>query len=88
MSYLSPSRLPSSRIRPVFPAILGILLLSSPRGTFADPPANYAYLNFVRDYASIRWARDKAPATLEEWRTRRTGLRERLLESWGGFPAE
>lgn len=88
MTSLRPFRSRPARIRPFFPAILSLLLLSADRGAFADPPSPDDYLRFVRSQASARWAGDKAPSTLEEWRTRRAELRERLLESWGGFPAE
>ena len=56
---------------------------------FADPPAaSEAFLAFIQEQARDLRSADKPPATLEAWKTNRQELRERLIQSWGGFPKE
>src|SRR5271168_2093533 len=53
----------------------------------ADPVApNKQYLEFVRKQAAELRAKDKAPASLEEWNTQEKELRKQLLTAWGGCP--
>ena len=46
------------------------------------------FLELVRSQARQARADDAPPATLAEWESRRSQLKEQLLHSWGGFPAE
>ena len=53
----------------------------------ADPVApNKQYLEFIRKQAAELRAKDKAPASLEQWNTQEKELRKQLLSAWGGFP--
>ncbi|MDB5338993.1 MAG: dienelactone hydrolase-like enzyme [Planctomycetaceae bacterium] len=45
-------------------------------------------LQFMKGRAAQLRASDTLPATLEEWQSRKQQLRQNLLKSWGGFPAE
>jgi sugar lactone lactonase YvrE/cephalosporin-C deacetylase-like acetyl esterase len=56
-------------------------------GQSADPVASSKqYLEFVRTQAAELRAKDKPPATLEEWKSQEAVLRKQLLAAWGGFP--
>lgn len=46
-----------------------------------------SFLEFVKSQSDVLHSQDKPPATLAEWKTRRMAIRERLLQAWGGFPA-
>lgn len=46
------------------------------------------FLEFVRSQRDALRGRDTAPASLDEWRSRKTEIREKLLKAWGGFPKE
>jgi cephalosporin-C deacetylase-like acetyl esterase len=46
------------------------------------------FAQFIKTQAAALRAADKAPATLVEWNQTRARVRERLLQAWGGFPAE
>ena len=46
------------------------------------------FLEFVRTQRDALRGDDAAPASLDEWKSRRTEIREKLLEAWGGFPKE
>ncbi|MFT5327455.1 MAG: hypothetical protein ACI8P0_005346, partial [Planctomycetaceae bacterium] len=46
------------------------------------------FLEFVRSQRDVLRGDDAAPASLDEWKSRRTEIREKLLEAWGGFPKE
>lgn len=46
------------------------------------------FLSFVQQQALDMRAKDKPPATLEEWQTQRKTLREQLIQSLGGFPSK
>lgn len=45
-------------------------------------------LQFMKHRASQLRAADTLPVSLEEWDARKQQLRQNLLKSWGGFPAE
>lgn len=47
-----------------------------------------SFLEFVKSQTDALHGDDKPPATLAEWKTRRTEIRKKLLEVWGGFPTE
>jgi len=47
-----------------------------------------SFLQFVRAQSDALHGDDKPPATLDEWKTRRVAIRKRLLQAWGGFPAD
>lgn len=47
-----------------------------------------SFLEFVKSKADALHRDDKPPATLDEWKTRRTGIRKKLLQAWGGFPTD
>ncbi|MGZ0168746.1 MAG: alpha/beta hydrolase family protein [Planctomycetales bacterium] len=44
------------------------------------------FLEFVRSQSDALRGKDTAPASLSDWKTRRTELRGQLLKAWGGFP--
>ena len=44
------------------------------------------FLEFVRSQRDVVRGGDTAPASLDEWKSRRTEIREKLLQAWGGFP--
>ncbi len=46
------------------------------------------FLDFVKSRAAELRARDKAPASLDDWQTQRGAIRKQLLDAWGGFPDE
>lgn len=46
-----------------------------------------SFLEFVKSQTDALHGDDKPPATLAEWKIRRTKIRKRLLQAWGGFPA-
>lgn len=50
-------------------------------------PAKQFLAHIHRRFDALR-AADKLPASVAEWNDRKKQLRERLLESWGGFPRE
>ena len=50
--------------------------------------SSLTFLEFVRRQAAEFRAGDKAPATLAEWEQRRSELRRKILNAWGGFPAQ
>ncbi len=45
-------------------------------------------LQFLQGRAAQLRADDTLPASLDEWQSRKQQLRQNLLKSWGGFPAE
>lgn len=45
-------------------------------------------LQFMKHRAAQLRVADTVPANLDEWETRKQQLRQNLLKSWGGFPAE
>jgi len=53
-----------------------------------EPDNGRQFIEFVRARGAELLAQHRAPANLEEWNEQLTELRERLLESWGGFPSE
>ncbi|MCA9080000.1 MAG: acetylxylan esterase [Planctomycetaceae bacterium] len=50
--------------------------------------AEETFLEFIRQQAHDLREQDQPPASLTDWQQQRTQLRERLIESWGGFPNE
>src|SRR5579872_422991 len=61
-------------------------------GCFVPDPATIEpakqYLTYIhRRWQDLRGA-DKLPESVEDWTKTRQHLREKLLESWGGFPKE
>jgi dienelactone hydrolase len=65
-----------------------VLLLACPAIGAADPAPGQDYLDFVKRQVAELRAKDQPPATLEQWNLRNAELRKKLLEAWGGFPAE
>ncbi len=51
--------------------------------TAAEPEA---FLEFVRTQRDDLRKNDKAPTSLDEWKSSRTEIREKLVEAWGGVP--
>ena len=51
-----------------------------------EPPLQF--LQFMKARAAQLRAADTPPADLEQWQSRKQQLRQNLLKSWGGFPAE
>ncbi len=51
-----------------------------------EPPLQF--LQFMKVRAAQLRAADTPPADLEQWQSRKQQLRQNLLKSWGGFPAE
>lgn len=47
-----------------------------------------SFLEFVKSQADALHRDDKPPATLDQWKTRRTKIRKKLLQAWGGFPTD
>ena len=47
-----------------------------------------SFLEFVRSQTDALHLDDQPPATLDEWKTRRVAIRRKLLQAWGGFPAD
>ncbi|MGE0760275.1 MAG: alpha/beta hydrolase family protein, partial [Pirellulaceae bacterium] len=69
-------------------AVQLVMLFSALR---AQPPAEGtrpALQTFLQQQALALRAADAAPATRDEWLTRRDRLREQLARAWGGFPSE
>ena len=56
------------------------------RSAFAAEPQTF--LEFVRTQRDELRKNDAASVSLDEWKTRRKEVRQRLLEAWGGFPTE
>src|SRR5436190_57018 len=52
----------------------------------ADGPD--AYLAWIHAQANALRADDTPPKTLVDWQARKAMIRSKLLEAWGGFPAE
>ncbi len=53
----------------------------------ADPvPPNKQFLEFIRNQAAELRAKDKTPATIDEWKIQEAKLRRHLIFAWGGFP--
>lgn len=46
------------------------------------------FLSYIRQRGASLRANDRPTKSLAEWQQRKEELRKRLLESWGGFPAE
>jgi len=69
-----------------YPTLLALFVLSLSIQAADPAPANKQYLEFIRKHAAELRAKDKPPATVEEWNTQETKLREQLLAAWGGFP--
>src|SRR4051812_191539 len=68
---------------------LPLLVLAAVAGSSsAQAPPGKEYLDFVKKQAAGLRAKDKPPATKEEWKARSDELRKNLLAAWGGFPAE
>ncbi len=66
-------------------AVAAVLLLAEAAGA-QDRGSSLTFLEFVRRQAAELRAGDKAPATLAEWEQRRSELRRKILNAWGGFP--
>lgn len=78
--------------------VAGVLVLSSGPASLPEFAEGFggnsvhaaepqSFLDFVKSQSDALHGDDKPPATLAEWKTRRTKIRKRLLEAWGGFPA-
>ena len=67
---------------------LTIAFLAGLQPLFAQAPNDRQreYLNFVKAQAAQLRAADKAPATREEWETRRREIRDNLQVAFGSFP--
>lgn len=46
------------------------------------------FLSYIRQRGASLRANDRPAVSIKEWQQRKDELRKRLLESWGGFPAE
>lgn len=77
---------------------VGVLILSSAPAFISEFAEGFgsksihaaepqSFLEFVKSQSDALHDDDKPPATLAEWKTRRTNIRKRLLQAWGGFPA-
>jgi len=66
-------------------AVVAVLLLAATAGA-QDRGSSLTFLEFVRRQAAEFRAGDKAPVTLAEWEQRRSELRRKILNAWGGFP--
>ncbi len=67
--------------------VVAVLLLAAVAGA-QDRGSSLTFLEFVRRQAAEFRAGDKAPTTLAEWEQRRSELRRKILNAWGGFPAQ
>jgi len=79
-----------SRNMRILGGCVGLALLAAihplPRAQSAESPDEF--LAFVRSQAAELRAADKPPAGVADWERQRAVLRQRMLEAWGGFPAE
>jgi hypothetical protein len=68
------------------PSVLLNLIGAADCTVSAAEPATF--LEFVRFQRDALRGNDAAPTSLDEWKSRRTEIRKKLAEAWGGFPAE
>ncbi len=52
------------------------------------PDPTTSFRAFVQQQALAMRAGDRPPASADEWQRQRAALRTRLIQSWGGFPAQ
>jgi sugar lactone lactonase YvrE/cephalosporin-C deacetylase-like acetyl esterase len=62
------------------------LLVAVPVHAADDVPPNKQYQAFVIKQAAELRKNDKAPESLDAWKTQAAELRKNLLAAWGGFP--
>jgi cephalosporin-C deacetylase-like acetyl esterase len=55
-------------------------------GNCASAAEPTTFLEFVRSQSDALRGEDVAPTSLATWKTRRTEIRSKLLQAWGGFP--
>ncbi len=66
--------------------LLAVVSITLTVRSASPPDAPHAFLQFVRQQAAAMRQQDRPPATLAEWQTQRTLLRERIRQAWGDFP--
>ncbi len=72
-------------LSPGFPSLPGVADGVASNSVHAAEPLSF--LEFVKSQSDALHGDDKPPANLAEWKNRKTKIRKRLLQAWGGFPA-
>ena len=67
-------------------AAVAVFSFIAPRTIGAEGETN-AYLEFIRSQAESLRRGDRAPASVAEWASRKSALRQQLTKAWGNFPA-
>jgi dienelactone hydrolase len=90
MQLRSSSTLLIAVVISLFPDMPHAVLINSigAESCFVSAAEPQTFLEFVRSQRDALRGDDAAPTSLDEWKSRRTQIREKLLKAWGGFPKD